>query len=58
MSALKGKGMDEVRRYLLRKAHPGPWLLEDDEHTDQPPHLQCQEVPVALFSIPFKGSSA
>ena len=44
ISAKTGKGLDELLAYLVKNAHPSPWLFEADEMTDMPDRLFAAEV--------------
>ncbi|MCX7900115.1 MAG: GTPase Era, partial [Methylocystis sp.] len=44
ISALKGDGVDDLRRALARRAKPGPWLYPEDQLSDAPLRLLAAEI--------------
>jgi GTP-binding protein Era len=44
VSALKGEGLSDLRRYCAEKMPPGPWLYPEDQAADIPLRLLAAEV--------------
>lgn len=43
VSATKGEGVANLINFLKKQAHPGPWLYEEDQLTDQPARVLAEE---------------
>ena len=44
ISALKGDGVDDLKRYLAEQMPPGPWLYPPDQLSDLPLRLLAAEI--------------
>lgn len=44
ISALKGSGVEDLKRALAAAVPPGPWLYPEDELTDMPMRLAAAEI--------------
>ncbi len=44
VSALKGDGVDDLRKYLAQSVSPGPWLYPEDEIADAPAQSLSTEI--------------
>lgn len=44
ISALKGKGTDDLLKHIAGNLKPGPWMFEEDQITDMPMRMIAAEI--------------
>ena len=44
ISALKGKGTDDLLKHIVENLKPGPWMFDEDQITDMPMRMIAAEI--------------